>query len=303
MVRETADQHFLTDDDMILIAESGSTKCDWILLDMQGREIDRWHTMGFNPYFHTSQQVYKTLSETNGLRIWADKIQQTWFYGAGCSSPELCDIIKFGLDKVFSHAENHVNHDLNAAAYALYRGKPEIACILGTGSNSCHFDGETVREEVPALAYILGDEASACHIGKQLVAAFLYKRLPPDLYKDFERTYKLTKQDTIDRVYNEPNANVYLASFGPFAGKHKDHPYIKELVAESIRTFIDIHVLCFAEAKEAEVSFVGSVAKAFEDIIKEELKAAGLTFGHVLAKPVNSLVDYHIKFLGVLEQA
>jgi N-acetylglucosamine kinase-like BadF-type ATPase len=143
---------------MILIAESGSTKCDWVLIDNKGREIDRWNTMGFNPYFHSSDFVYATLSKTDGLRVWAEKIDQTWFYGAGCSTEPLQAIIKEGLDRVFVNAENHVGHDLEAAAYALYEGEPEIACILGTGSNSCYFDGEKIYEEVPSLAYILGDE-------------------------------------------------------------------------------------------------------------------------------------------------
>jgi N-acetylglucosamine kinase-like BadF-type ATPase len=286
---------------MVLIAESGSTKCDWVLLDGQGREIDRWNSMGFNPYFHSAEMVAAKLAQTAGLNVWSEKISQTWFYGAGCSTPEMKAIIKNGLDMVFTNAENHVDHDLNAAAYALYNGKPNIACILGTGSNSCFFDGQTVREEVPALAYILGDEGSASFIGKRLIADFLYKKLPPDLYKDFERTYNPTKDEVINRVYTQPHANVYLASFGPFAGKHKDHPYIQAIVREGIAKFINIHVLCYPEAHHVEVNFVGSVAKAFEDILREELSAQQLTFGRVLAKPVNNLVSYHIHFMGILQ--
>jgi glucosamine kinase len=288
---------------MILIAESGSTKCDWVLIDQKGREIERWHTMGFNPYFHSADVVAETLSNTKGLNLWADRIAQTWFYGAGCSSADLKAIIRNGLDRVFINADNHVDHDLVAAAYALYDGKPLVACILGTGSNSGYFNGEEVTEEVPALAYILGDEGSASYIGKRLIADFLYKRLPPDLYKDFARNYHITKDEVVERVYNQPYANVYLANFGPFAGKHKDHPYIIEIVREGVRKFIDVHVLCYEHAKTAQVSFVGSVAKAFEDIIKEELTVSGLEFGRVLAKPVNRLIDYHIKHIGVLEHS
>jgi N-acetylglucosamine kinase-like BadF-type ATPase len=287
---------------MILIAESGSTKCDWVLLDQQGRELDRWNTMGFNPYFHTSNFVAEELAKTEGLNVWSDKITQTWFYGAGCSTAEMKAVIKSGLDRVFLNADNHVDHDLNAAAYALYNGKPNIACILGTGSNSCFFDGHTVSEEVPALAYILGDEGSASYIGKRLVADFLYKKLPPELYQDFERTYQPTKDEILDRVYKQPHANVYLASFGPFAGKHKDHPHIINIVREGIGKFIDIHVLCYANAYDVEVNFVGSVAKAFEDIVREELAARSLHFGRVLAKPVNNLINYHINYIGVLQQ-
>ncbi len=286
---------------MILVAESGSTKSDWVLIDPNGREIDRWSTMGFNPYFHSADKVYNVLSTTEGLNVWADKITQTWFYGAGCSSPAMRAIITEGLNRVFTHAENHVDHDLNAAAYALYDGEPEIACILGTGSNSCFFDGTNVREEVPALAYILGDEGSASFIGKRLLADYLYKKMPPELYKDFDRTYNITKDEIFDRVYNQPHANVFLASFGPFAGKHKDAKYIKALVRNGIRQFIDIHVKCYPECATVNVNFVGSVAKAFEDIIQEELAKDHIKFGRVLAKPVNSLIKYHIDFMHVLQ--
>jgi len=286
---------------MIIVAESGSTKCDWVLIDLQGREIERWKTMGFNPFFHSADKVYDVLSETNGLNIWADKITQTWFYGAGCSSAPMRAIIKNGLNRFFINAENHVDHDLNAAAYALYSGEPEIACILGTGSNSCFYDGKTVTEVVPALAYILGDEGSASFIGKRLLANFLYKKLPPELMVDFQKTYNISKEEIFNRVYNQPHANVYLASFGPFAGKHKDNPHIKALVRDGIRQFIDIHVKCYPESATVKVNFVGSVAKAFEDIIREELAKDGLKFGRVLAKPVNNLIAYHIDFMRILE--
>jgi hypothetical protein len=134
------------------------------------------------------------------------------------------------------------------------------------------------------------------------VADFLYKKLPPELYQDFERTYQPTKDEILDRVYKQPHANVYLASFGPFAGKHKDHPHIINIVREGIGKFIDIHVLCYANAYDVEVNFVGSVAKAFEDIVREELAARSLHFGRVLAKPVNNLINYHINYIGVLQQ-
>ena len=286
---------------MILIAESGSTKCDWVLLDMKGREIERWKTMGFNPFFHSADKVHKVLSKTEGLNVWADKISQTWFYGAGCSSPSKNAIIKEGLDRVFTNADNHVDHDLNASAYAMYDGKPIIACILGTGSNSCYFDGETVREEVPALAYILGDEGSASYIGKRLLADFLYKQMPEELRHDFLNSYDVDKEQILDRVYNKPYANVYLAGFGPFAGKNKDHPYIQNIVQEGISKFITFHVCCFPESSHVEVCFVGSVAKAFEDTIKAELGKQGLKFGQVLAKPVNNLVRYHLEYMQVLD--
>ena len=183
----------------------------------------------------------------------------------------------------------------------MYNGKPIIACILGTGSNSCYFDGKTLREEVPALAYILGDEGSASFIGKRLLADFLYKQMPEELRLDFLKSYDVDKEQILDRVYNKPYANVYLAGFGPFAGKHKDHPYIHNIVQDGISKFIKFHVCCFPESSQVEICFVGSVAKAFEDTIKAELDKQGLKFGHVLAKPVNNLVRYHLEYMRVLD--
>lgn len=286
---------------MILIAESGSTKCDWVLLDTKGREIDRWNTMGLNPFFHTSEMVHDVLKHNNGLRLWADKIHQTYFYGAGCSAPHLKETIKKGLDLFFNNALNNVGHDLEAAAFALYNGEPEVACILGTGSNSCFFDGKHVSEKVPALGYILGDEGSASYIGKRLITDYLYQRLPKELQCEFESMYGLTKDDILNRVYNQDHANVYLASFGPFAGKHAGHPYIQKLVKEGFMKFIEIHVACFSEANKVPISFVGSVAKVFEDLLTECIDHFGFKKGKILAKPVNHLVQYHIDFLKVLE--
>lgn len=286
---------------MIFIAESGSTKCDWVLIDRDGKEVGRWNTMGFNPYFHSSDLIRHKMSQERGIAQYTHEVRSVWFYGAGCSTAQLRSIVVDGLQRVFPYAEIHVDHDLNAAAFALYSGKPEIACILGTGSNSCYFDGRSVREEVPALAYILGDEGSASYIGKRLVADFLYKRLPKDLHEAFEDTYKTNKDEIIRKVYNEPHANVYLAEFSRFAGDHAGHDWVRAMVAHGFAKFIDVHIRCFQEAESAEVNFVGSVAKQFEDILKKEVAKAGFHYGRTQAKPVNLLVNYHIEHLGVLE--
>jgi N-acetylglucosamine kinase-like BadF-type ATPase len=173
---------------------------------------------------------------------------------------------------------------------------------LGTGSNSCYFNGSTVREEVPALAYVLGDEGSASYIGKRLVRDFMYKRLPKDLHAAFVAAYGVTKSEILHSVYNEPNANVYLANYARFAGNHAEHPYIQEIVFEGFKAFIEFHVLCFAEARQgAQVNFVGSVAKAFEHLLQKACAESGVRYGRTQAKPVNRLVEYHVDVLKVLE--
>jgi N-acetylglucosamine kinase-like BadF-type ATPase len=287
---------------MVFIVESGSTKADWILLDASATEVGRWSVKGLNPYFHDADEVERTLRAESQIMGYAPSVEKVFFYGAGCSSDALNAIIAEGLERVFPRANVVVDHDLLAAAYATYFGEPHIACILGTGSNSCYFDGTAVHEEVPALAYILGDEGSASYIGKRLVRDFLYKRLPADLHAAFVGAYGVGKAEIFQAVYNEPNANVYLANYARFAGDHAEHPYIQEIVFEGFKAFIEFHVLCFAEARQgAQVNFVGSVAKAFEPMLQKACAEAGVRYGRTQAKPVNRLVEYHIDVLRVLE--
>ena len=193
-----------------------------------------------------------------------------------------------------------MDHDLVASAYSTYTGEPAITCILGTGSNSCFFDGETVSDEVPALAYVLGDEGSASFIGKRLVSDFLYKRLPEEMAHDFYDTYGLDKDEIITSVYSKPNANVYLASFSRFAGKHMEHPYVKMIVREGFAKFADIHIGCFANATEVPVHFVGSVGAIFHEILEEVLAERGFRMGQILRKPVDGLIKYHLEYLNIL---
>ncbi len=289
---------------MIIIVESGSTKADWILLDGQGLEIKRWSIMGFNPYFHSSATVEQVLFNHPEIPGYGPNVDQVYFYGAGCSTQKLNQVIEHGLTRVFPNASVHVDHDLKAAAYATFEGVPHVACILGTGSNSCFFDGVNIREEVPALAYVLGDEGSASFIGKRLVADYIYRRMPAELLDAFSVQYKTDKDEIFHHVYHQPHANVYLASFSHFAGDHSHSPYIQTIIRDAFEKFLDIHVLCYPEARAgAPANFVGSVAKAFEGILKDCCIRMGVTYGRTQAKPVNRLVEYHLHVLRVLEKA
>lgn len=288
---------------MILIIESGSTKADWICLDQKGTEISRWSLMGFNPYFHSAEFIGETLSNHTEISKISESVQQVWFYGAGCSSKELNKIVFNGLQSVFKNSFINVDHDLKAAAFATYDNCPHIVCILGTGSNSCYFDGNQILEKVPALAYILGDEGSASSIGKRLCADWIYGLMPEDLGAEFASSYKTSKEEILDKVYNQKHANVYLASFSRFAGEHSKHPYIKEIIENGFKKFLEIHVLCFSEAKEGvPVNFVGSVAKAFESLLREQCSKLDINYGRTQAKPVNLLVGYHLNKLRVLDK-
>jgi N-acetylglucosamine kinase-like BadF-type ATPase len=282
---------------MILIADSGSTKCDWLLIDRQGNKKGEFHTMGLNPYFHNEAIIENAVRTCEGLIDIADTIHHVFFYGAGASSENLCAIVKRGLEVVFAESHILVDHDLVAAAYSTYEGEPAISCIIGTGSNSCYFDGETVVEEVPALAYILGDEASGSWFGKMLLRDYFYKKLPEEIRIDFDATFQSSKEEIMRKIYNEPNANVYLAGFTRFIGKHAAHPHVQAWVQDGLLTFLKIHVECFPNYREVKTHFVGSIGFYFSDMLKKVCEQEGVQLGMIIRKPIERLADYHINYL------
>lgn len=289
---------------MILIADSGSTKADWRYITRDGRTITEFSTMGFNPYFHTAELVRMKLAESEPVVKIKNEVEYVFFYGAGCSSEPLNAIIKEGLQGVFANASVIVDHDLNASAYATYIGNPVISCILGTGSNSCFFDGSQVYEEVPSLAYILGDEGSGSYFGKRLLRDYFYKRLPQEISEAFWNEFGLTDKELVKKVYNEPDANVYLASFMKFISQFKGHSHVKNWMVAGFREFISIHVKCFKNYSECEVSFIGSVAFHFSEYLEEACELEGVKLGEIIKKPIDNLVRYHLEYkIPLLEKA
>jgi glucosamine kinase len=282
---------------MILIADSGSTKCDWALVDDKGNKLDAFETMGLNPYFHAPYVTEQALNENAAIMAIASQVTRIFFYGAGSSTEEMRGIMKAGLERVFANAEILVEHDLLGSAMATYDGRSCIACIIGTGSNSCYFDGKEVYEEIPSLAYILGDESSGSYFGKILLQEYFYKRLPQDLHDAFEKHYAPTKDEIISRIYREPNANVYLASFMRFIGEHASHPHVKNWIRKGMAHFIEIHVKCFANWKDVPVHFVGSIGHYFKDCLQEASAETGIHLGQVIQKPIDGLVAYHKRFV------
>jgi glucosamine kinase len=283
-------------DKMILIADSGSTKCDWALIDEKGQRLNSFQTMGLNPYFHSPDITEAALRKHPEIMEIASDVKYIFFYGAGSSTPQMCEIMYNGLIRVFANAEILVDHDLLGSAMSTYDGRPCISCILGTGSNSCFFDGKAVYEEVPSLAYILGDEASGSWYGKILLQEYFYKKLPADLKAAFEERYAPTKDDIINKIYREPNANVYLASFMTFIGEHKDHPHVQNWITQGMVHFINIHVKCFANWKEVPVHFVGSIGHFFKPCLDIAVAETGIQLGRIVRKPIDELVNYHIKY-------
>lgn len=280
---------------MILLAVSGSTKCDWELLENKKRKSG-YSSRGINPFFHQPETIQEIIEENPEPVKLKDKIKAVFFYGAGCSSKKRKSIVESALRNIFPNSNILISHDIVASAFATYEGVPAITCILGTGSNACFFDGDIVRQEVPALDYILGDEGGGSYFGKKLLKFYLYNQLPEDLAAEFIKTYKLSKDDILENVYMKPFSNVYLASFMKFLQKNKNHKFVTDLLSEGISEFLKQHVCCIPNYQEYKTHFVGSIAHYFKETIKQETKKKNIRLGKIMKEPVKGLVDYYLKY-------
>jgi N-acetylglucosamine kinase-like BadF-type ATPase len=279
---------------MLLVADSGSTKADWLLAD-KGKVIASFTSMGFNPFFHNAQTVYKELSKNKPLKKYADAITDVKFFGAGCSSPARNKIIAQGLKKVFPRAKVLVDHDMLGAALAACNDNTGLVCILGTGSNIAWYNGKDISETRHGLGYVLGDESSGSHYGKKLLAYFVYEVMPADLRKSFYSKYKMTKEKAIKHVYQMPDPNVYLASFAKFLSDHQEHSWIKQLVYKGMTDFFETNIAAYAQYKSAPVHFIGSIAYYFKDTLQKVADENGFRIGKIIVKPVDELMDYFLK--------
>ena len=276
---------------MKLIIDSGSTKMGWILLD--GQEVKaHFVTKGFNPNY-SDIQTLETLVETcHGASLPTD-IHSIHYYGTGCGNEQNCQLIKDVFQRHFPQAEITVTHDLMAACHALLGHEKGIACILGTGSNSCVYDGEDIVERAVSLGYLVGDEGSGMHIGREVVRAYFYGFMPDDLRQSFENQYHLELKDFIDELYHGEQPSRFLASFAMFAGENQHHPFIHDLVKNCFQAFLEAFVFRFSDCKMLKISFIGSVAHHFQGILKDCLDENGLILGEVMASPAEGLIRYY----------
>jgi len=280
---------------MIAVVDSGSTKADWKFLSSEDSYLLSISTMGFNPYYHDETVILPAIKTAFDEKIEKAEVSKVYFYGAGCSDPVRNQIIEDALQKYFTKAKIVVDHDILAAARATCGDQPGISCIIGTGSNSCLFDGKKIIDNVPNLAYILGDEGSGGHLGKLLIRGYFYREFPEDIRADFEKVYGNDKQVFLDNIYLKPNANVYLASFSRFLSDHKDHIYIQNMVNKAFTEFIARHVRKYDGHNVLPIHFIGSVAYHFGDILKMVLDQRSLKTGIIIKKPIDNLVTYHLE--------
>ncbi len=276
---------------MTLIADSGSTSTNWRHIDAQGN-ITQARTKGFNPYYQTSAELVEELQH-NLIPQLSGGIHQIFFYGAGCNSPSKNQIVSKALLEVFPEVIIEVHSDLLAVARALCGHEPGIACILGTGSNSCYYDGVVIKEHIPPWGTWLGDEGSGAVLGRQLVIAFLNQELPTELYTSFNKRYPRIKDEVLDEVYRKPYPNRYLGQFSKFLFHHKDHVWVYDLIYENFKLFFQRKVLKYPQAADSPVHFSGSIAFYFNSILRQVAQDMEVTVKNVLETPIAGLTLYH----------
>ena len=297
---------------MTLIVDSGSTKTTWACIHTPDAPTEEAHqqpithyatSLGINPIRDKEESILQAVrSGTDALfhSLWADgwgdvlpsAVRRIFFYGAGCIPPYSTTVRNI-LQKLFPLAAIQVESDMVGAALALCGHHEGIACILGTGSNSCLFDGENIVEQTPALGFILGDEGSGASLGKRLVGDVLKKQLPAELREAFLLETGLSQPDIINRVYRQPQPNMFLASLTPFLERHLEHEAIRALVIDEFRRFLQRNILAYGRP-DLPVHFVGGVTASYREELKQALEMEGLHMGRILSRPIQGMVEYHL---------
>ncbi len=279
---------------MIIIADGGSTKTNWCLLDDSNKKI-YFNTEGYNPYFVDSEYIVNSLKKGLPNELPFEKITEVNYYGAGVHNEEKTKIVELAMQKVFPNAKVEAGHDLLAAARALLAHEAGFAAILGTGTNTCIYDGEKITHNIDSAAYILGDEGSGGYMGKKLLTDFIRGLMPKAVEKLFFETYQLTPDEIMDNVYTKPLANRFCASFSKFVyDNNVNTEYTKGIVEEAFDTFFKNLVSKYPNYQAYSFNCIGSVAYNFRDILEETATRYGMKVGKIIRSPIDDLVEYHI---------
>ena len=275
-----------------LIADSGATKAEWCLL--QGKKKKSIFTQGISPYFFDTAQITNILEKELLPSLKGIKVDEVYYYGTGCINPNNNQIVKRSIKNVFKELTRvEVTHDVMAAARALYADDKGVACILGTGSSSCYYNGKKIAVNKPGLGYVLGDEGSGAYLGKKVLQYYLYNTFDEELTGRFNIKYKTNNTEILENVYKKPLANRYLASFTPFLSENRGHYMIENIIEDALNDFFFHHICKFRESWTLPVSFVGGVSYYFQDVLKELCRSYEFTMGKILKNPMEGLAVYH----------
>jgi N-acetylglucosamine kinase-like BadF-type ATPase len=274
-----------------LIADSGATKAEWCLVNNGKKKI--LFTQGISPYFLNTQQIADLVSNELAKKLKNITIEHINYYGTGCSNAGNAKSIKKALSIVFPKAQINVNTDLMAAARAVCGHEKGIACILGTGSNSCYYNGKNILKNSPGIGYVLGDEGSGAYLGKKVLQYYLYNTFDEDLRARFDAKYVTTAPEILDNVYKRPLPNRYLASFTLFLAENRGHYMVENIIEDGLNDFFFQHLCKYNEVWKYPVNFVGSVAFGFKDVIEQLCNSYEFELGKILKNPMEGLVKYH----------
>ncbi len=283
---------------MILIADSGATKTDWRMIDANA-ELEQLYTIGFNPMYQEAAEIYTQLAETLVPKLMHKNPTEIHYYGAGCSSPEKNKRVEDALSRLFAGVPVYVDHDLLAAARAVCGREAGIACIAGTGANTCLYDGQRIIDNIPSLGFLLGDEGSGAYLGKMLISAYLYRELPDELAQSLKNRFNLTKNGILNELYGSKVPSRYMATFAKFMHEKRKNPVIHAMIYENFSLLFERHISKYEGFPKFPVNFVGSIAYYFSDELKQVAKKYGATIKTIIASPSEGLVKYH---QGLLQQ-
>lgn len=278
---------------MILIADSGGSKTDWRLI-LQDGKIEQASSPGFNPYYQPIEDLKRIVQEILLPKIPKnEKVKEIYFYGAGVSSEKNQLSIKTAFLEFFPQSQIEIGWDLLAAARALCGNEPGIACIMGTGSNSCLYDGKNIIDNVANLGWILADEGSGANIGRKFLVDYLRKKLPDNLAKQFHARFPFSREEFLEKVYQEEKPSAFLASFARFIFQHLKEPYCYQLIYSSFAEFYENNVMKYENYQNLKVHFTGSIAFYFSDILRQVANDKGITVKNILEGPIAGLTLYH----------
>lgn len=279
---------------MKLTVDSGSTKTDWGFFNTVG-DLKTFGTQGINPCHQSEKEIQAILDKElvkQAKNVDFSSVTELYYYGAGCATADICAQMKTILTSYFPNAEICVESDMLGAARALCGNNEGVACVLGTGSNSCLYDGRKIVDQVPSLGYILGDEGSSSALGRRLISDCLKRQLPESVCKEFLEKYSLTKDIIIENVYRKPMANRYIAGFAPFLYEKRTIPEVHKLIIQCFSEFFTRNVINY-HRPWLPVHFVGSLADSFSAELAETADSLGMTIGKIVSSPLDGLVRYH----------
>jgi len=274
-----------------LIADSGATKAEWCLISGTHRKMIV--TQGISPYFLTQEQIHTILLNELMPGLKKTRPDQVFYYGTGCANPTNARIVKKAIQATLPGAHVEVTHDLMAAARSVCGHQSGIASILGTGSNSCYYNGKKIVRNSPGLGYVLGDEGSGAYLGKKVLQYYLYQTFDEQLKSKFEAKYRTSPVEILENVYKKPMPNRYLAGFAIFLAENRGHYMIENIIEDGLNDFFFYHLKNYKEAKSLPVNFVGSIAFGFRDILLELCQTYKFELGKIIKAPMEGLIRFH----------